>query len=84
MKFFRLSVTERDILVSILLIVELAFEGGFYGAMWALNLFVSILLIVELAFEGGINGVNFALIAVSILLIVELAFEDICIRSGLL
>jgi len=72
-------VTKPD--VSILLIVELAFEGGNAGAIPTPDV-VSILLIVELAFEarGGRRIYN-ADARVSILLIVELAFEAEILRD---
>ncbi len=64
-----------DVGVSILLVVELAFEGRIF-VYRGLKPIVSILLVVELAFEVINCHITRPLGPVSILLVVELAFEE--------
>ncbi len=60
--------------VSILLVVELAFEAD-SASVIDLGALVSILLVVELAFEDSTTITFLEGVRVSILLVVELAFE---------
>ncbi len=65
-----------DPVVSILLVVELAFEAEKIRDYVSMYNKVSILLVVELAFEAQQDSEQKEELPVSILLVVELAFED--------